>query len=206
MKEIPLLILLALALSLCRLTDSLTGKKSGLSNSESGSAAGSEPVERPSPTEGQRRALEGGQTVTWDQQGITWTLPKGWNRMTVESKQFNYGAPGNTAFLIASISPMDENFPTEISLKAFYDGANTRRKNGEVDELRYLELDGLKGVSFREANPEQPDGIRRLQWIAYRKYAGQTQMLNFILSSSGKNFPARQDDLYAILYSTRLAK
>ena len=144
MKHIPVLLILAFALSLCN----LTGKKAGLSNSNS--ATGGEAVDHPQPTAAQIQALAGGQTVNWEQQGITWTLPKGWSKLTVESKQFNYGAPGNAAFIIASISPMDENFPTDISLKAFYDGANTRKKNGEVDELHYLELDGLKGVEFRD--------------------------------------------------------
>jgi hypothetical protein len=99
---------------------------------------------------------------------------------------------------------MGEDFPTAISLKAYYDSTATRKKNGEVDELRYLEIDGVKGVQFREANPEKPDDIRRLQWIAYRKFAGQTQMVNLILSGSGKSFPTRQDEMYAILYSTKL--
>jgi hypothetical protein len=198
MKNIFGLAVLAFALSLCN----LTGKKADL-NANSGT--GGTAVDKPHPTEAQQQALAGGQTATWDQQGISWTLPKGWNKMDVDSKQFNYGAPGNTAFLIGSISPMSAAFPTDISLKAFYDGANTRKQNGEVDELRYLELDGLKGIQFREANPEHADGIRRLQWMAYRKYAGQTQLVNLILSSSGKNFPAHQDELYAILYSTKIS-
>lgn len=206
MKHIPLLILLAFSLSLCKLTDKLTDKKTDSSNTSAGSSASTGGgVEHPNPTTAQTQALEGGQSVKWEQQDITWTLPKGWNKMTVESKQFNYGAPGNAAFIIASISPLDENFPTDVSLNAFYDGARTRQKNGEIDELRWLELDGLKGVEFREANPERPDGIRRLQWIAYRKYNGQTQMIDFILSSSGKEFPSQQDALYGILYSTKLA-
>jgi hypothetical protein len=213
MKQIPLLIAMALALSLCNITEKFSSKSSNQSNSGTGGASttgggsaatGGEPVDHPEPTAAQTKALEGGQEVKWDQQGITWTLPAGWNKQTVETKMFNYGAPGNTAFLIASISPMGEDFPTDISTKAFYDGAVTRKKNGEVDELRYLEIDGVKGVEFREVNPETPDGIRRLQWIAYRKFAGQVQMVNLILSSSGKNFPARQDELYAILYSTKL--
>ena len=99
---------------------------------------------------------------------------------------------------------LGEDFPTAVSLKAYYDGAVQRKKNGELDQLRYMEIDGVKGVEFREVNPEKPDDIRRLQWIAYRKFAGQTQMVNLILSSNGKTFPARQDELYAILYSMKL--
>lgn len=211
MKLIPLLIALALSLSLCNITDRFTSKNANQTGSGSSTTAGSgaaetgtETVEHPEPTAAQTRALEGGESVKWDQQAISWTLPAGWKKQTVETKQFTYGAPGNSAFLIASISPMGEDFPTAISLKAFYDGEVTRKKNGEVDELRYMEIDGVKGVQFREVNPEKPDDIRRLQWIAYRKFAGQTQMVNIILSSNGKNFPGRQDELYAILYSTKL--
>ena len=99
---------------------------------------------------------------------------------------------------------MDETFPTDVSIKAFYDGAKTRAKNGEVDELKWVEIDGLKGVQFREANPEKPDGIRRLQWLAYRKFAGQVQMVNVMLASDGKDFDAHKDEMYGILYSTKL--
>jgi hypothetical protein len=200
MKKLPLLVVLTIAVSAC----SLIGKKTD-SDAGSSVSAGGASATRPVPTAAQTQALAGGQTVKWEQQDITWTLPKGWNKMTVETKDFNYGAPGNAAFFNASISLMDASFPTDISIKAFYDGAVTRQKNGEVDELRWLELDGLKGVQFRESNPEHPDGIRRLQWLAYRKYNGQTQMVNLNLSSSGKDFPAHQDELYAILYSTKLA-
>ena len=210
MKQIPLLIALALTLSLCNLTERFTSKNtnqpgSGSSTTTGGAAgSGTETVDHPEPTAAQTKALEGGQSVKWDQQGMSWTLPAGWNKQTVETKQFTYGAPGYSAFMTASISPMGEDFPTAVSLKAFYDGAVTRKKNGEVDELRYLEIDGVKGVQFREVNPEKADDIRRLQWIAYRKFAGQTQMVDLILSSNGKNFPGRQDELYAILYSTKL--
>jgi hypothetical protein len=99
---------------------------------------------------------------------------------------------------------MDESFPTESSIKAFYDGAKTRLKNGEVDEVKWIEIDGLKGVQFREANPEKPDDFRRLQWMAYRNYAGQVQLVNIMLSSNGTGFSKHQDAMYGVLYSTKL--
>jgi hypothetical protein len=115
-------------------------------------------------------------------------------------------SPGSSdaASMIVNISAMGESFPTDASIKAFYDGAKGRAKNGEVDELKWLEIDGLKGVQFREANPEKPDGIRRLQWMAYRKYAGQVQLVNLILSSSGKGFPTHSDEMYGVLYSMKI--
>jgi hypothetical protein len=119
---------------------------------------------------------------------------------------FVWRSPGGSdaATLIVNISPMDENFPTDASIKAFYDGAKTRAKNGEVDELKWVEIDGLKGVQFRESNPEKPDDSRRLQWMAYRKFAGQVQFVNLMLATQGKDFERHKDAMYGILYSTKL--
>ncbi|HEY0322252.1 MAG TPA: hypothetical protein VGC66_14930 [Pyrinomonadaceae bacterium] len=210
MKQIPLLLLLAFSLSLCNLAERFTGKKTENANSNTSSnstksgSTSNEPVEKANPTAAQKAALEGGQTVKWDQQGITWTLPANWREMSVETKMFNYGTP--PTFIIVSISPMADDFPTDTSLNAFYQQAQTRMKQGEVDEVKWLELDGVKGVQFREANPEKPDDIRRLQWMTYRKYAGQSQLVNVILSSNGKTFPKVQDTLYGVLYSTKIVQ
>lgn len=179
-------------------TSGSTAPPTGSSNS----TASNEQVERPNPTSAQTAALEGGQTVTWDQQGITWTLPKNWNKMSVEKEMFNWG--GGTTFLIVNISALGDTFPMDAALQAAYTGAQTNYKNGKYEELRWLELDGLKGVSFREAMPENPGDPRRLQWQAYRKYAGQIQLVNLILSTSGGNFAKHQDEFYAILYSTKI--
>ena len=77
-------------------------------------------------------------------------------------------------------------------------------KNGVLDELRWLEIDGVKGVQFRESNPDKPDGFRRTQWITFRKYAGQVQQVNIIISTDGKDYPRHSDAIYGVLYSTKL--
>lgn len=208
MKLIPVVLLLGFALSLCNLTNKL--KSSNNLNAPGRTASkSSEPgsdAERPNPTDAQTAALAGGKTAKWDAQGMEWTVPPKWTETTNESKQLLWRSPGgwDAANLIVSISPMDENFPTDIGINASYDQAKSRMKNGEVDEVKWVELDGLKGVQFREANPEKPDGIRRLQWLAYRKYAGQVQLVNLMLSSSGAGFPKHQDAMYGVLYSTKI--
>jgi hypothetical protein len=208
MKHIPVLLVLGLALSLCNLTSKLKSSNSsrgvGKSTSSSGDAGGD--AEHATPSAAQMQALAGGKDIKWDQQGMSWTVPPSWKEESNESKELIWRSPGgaDAANLIVSISPMDESFPTDISIRAFYDGAKTRQKNGEVDELKWLEIDGLRGVEFREANPEKPDGFRRLQWMAYRKYAGQVQLVNLMLSTNGKGFPGHQDEMYGVLYSTRL--
>jgi hypothetical protein len=208
MKLIPVVLVLGFALSLCNLTNKL---KTSTNSNEPGKTASSSSessgeAEPATPTAAQTEALAGGQTVQWDQQGMSWTVPPKWTQASNESKMLVWRSPGGSdaANLIVNISAMDESFPTDVSIKAFYDGAKTRAKNGEVDEVKWLEIDGLKGVEFRESNPETPDGIRRLQWMAYRKYAGQVQLVNLMLSSSGKGFPKHQDAMYGVMYSTKI--
>lgn len=187
-------------------TSSTGASSTATGTTSSADVTGGQEVEKPSPTAAQLATLEGGQEAKWDQQGMSWTVPKGWKKMSVETKSLLWSGRdgGDLASLIVNISPMAEDFPTDISLKAFYDGAVTRKKNGEVDDVRWLEIDGVKGVAFREAMPEGADDARRLQWLTYRKYAGQTQMVNLMLATAGRSFEKHQDAFYAILYSTKL--
>jgi len=206
MKHLPVIVAMVLVVAACNLTSKL--RKNDNVNSSSSSSGeptmiGSDPVEQPAPTAAQIAALANGQSVKWDEQGISWTLPPNWKKQSVSNEMFNYGS-GDGAFLIVNISAMAPDFPTDISLKAFHEGAKVREKNGQVDELKWLALDGQRGVEFRESKPQMADDIRRLQWMTYRKYAGQTQLVNFILSSRGDNFTKHEDALYGILYSTKL--
>lgn len=215
MKKISLTLALCLAMTACGLTDKRPeqANTSGASSSSSSSTpsgsnpstasdAGGEAVERPEPTGAQTAALAGGQTFNWDQQGITWTFPAKWKKVKAETEQMTWSS-GDGGFMTVSISTFDENFPADISLKAMYDQNKGLKKNGKIDELRYLELDGLKGVQYRES-PEKDDDFKRLMWLAYRKYAGQTQLVNVNISTNKKTFPKLQDEFYAVLYSTKL--
>ena len=210
MKTIPVLLLLGFALSLCNLSEKFkkSGSTSGSSNSSSSSGGSSaKSGEHGTPTAEQTAALAGGQQAKWDRQGMSWTVPAKWTQEQNESKSFMWRSPGggDAASLIVNISPMDESFPVDASIQAEYDGQKTRAKNGEVDELKWVEIDGLTGVQFREANPEHPDDSRRLQWIAFRKYLGQVQQINIMLATQGKDFDRHKDAMYGVLYSTKIA-
>lgn len=212
MRQISLIILLGLAFSLCNLTNKLkpggntnTSSTAPVSKSSPTSSSG-DLVEQPNPTAAQTTALAGGQEVKWDQQGIMFTVPPKWNEATNETKMLVWRSPGSWdgASLIVNISLLAESFPTEMSLNGFYENARTRAKNGEVDEVKWLAIDGVKGLQFRESNPEAPDDQRRLQWLGYRKYAGQLQLVNLMLAARGKDFARHQDAIYGILYSTKI--
>lgn len=205
MKNILLVLLIGLALSLCNLSERF--KKGSSTSGPAGSGTISRTSEPGKATAEQTAALAGGREVKWERQGMSWTIPPNWTEETNDSKMFVLRSPGggDAASLIVSISPMDESFPVDSSIQAAFEQAESRAKNGEVDEVKWVEIDGLKGVQFREANPEKPDGHRRLQWMAHRKYLGQVQLISLMLASEGKDFERHKNAMYGILYSTKVA-
>jgi hypothetical protein len=208
MKHIVAVTLIGFALSLCNLSERLhkgnTNSGSSSSGSSSSSSGGS--VEPGRATAEQIAALSGGQQIKWERQGMSWTVPPGWTEQENESKSFTWRSPGGdgAANLIVSISPMPDSFPTDTANDASYQQAKDRAKAGEVDEVKWVEIDGLKGVQFREATQEHPGDARRLQWLSYRKYLGQVQGINIMLATDSKDFERHKNALYGILYSTKI--
>ena len=214
MKSIALVGLIMFALSFCGLSERFKSAQNGSNSGSSGSnsstsssktGSSSSDVEKATMSPEQQQAIAGGETVSWDQQGINWTVPKGWKKMDVSKLQFNYQSP-DSAFLLVSISEMPDDFPMEISQKAYYDQAMQQLKQGHYASVRMLNIDGIDGVEFVEAPPEDKDGIRRHQWIAYRSYLGQKQQLNVMTSTSQTKFDKHKDDFSAIMYSMKATK
>lgn len=217
MKLLLPLGMLVLALSFCsRLGDMIgqttkTETKPDAANSANSNSS-NEPksdddsyAEKPELTMSQQDIIDGGEQIEWTDQDIKWTVPKNWKKMSVSNTSFNYQSP-DLAFLLANISNMPNDFPAETSLKATYDSSLQQLKNGKYEKVRYLEIDGIKGVEFTETMPEDKGDARRHQWIAYRTYQGNVQMLNIMLSTKGSNFEKHRDDFPAILYSMEIAK
>ena len=144
--------------------------------------------------------------MTWTGQDITWTLPEDWTEQNEDETSLQWSSPAPFAFLIANISEMGPpgQFPTEISLNAYHDQATAKLKSGDYREVKWMELDGVKGVMWREDTPAGQDDVQRLQWMGYRDYLGQTQLVNIILSSEARYASQHEDTLYGILYSTKI--
>lgn len=201
---------LTFAMTFCGIGDRLKQMTGGANadpgNSASNSSTTSDSkVDKPTLTASQQTISDASSEVKWDDQGISFKVPSGWPKMDVKKESFNYGSPAN-GFLIASISVMPDSFPADVSIKATYDSALEQLKQGKYEKVRWLEIDGVKGVEWVEAVPEDKDGIRRHQWIAFRRYQGQNQQLNIIISTNGKNFERQQDAFASILYSMEIAK
>src|SRR5438045_4067154 len=127
MKLLPVLLLLGFSLSICNLTKSKTAAPGGSSTS---SSSDSVVPEKANPSAAQTAALAGGETVKWDEQGMSWTIPPKWTKVESDRNSFTARSPGgfDAANLIVSISAMAEDFPTDSSLKATFDQAKTRMK------------------------------------------------------------------------------
>jgi hypothetical protein len=206
MKSILSLGIIMFALTFCGLGErlkQLSGSSNSGTNSSSSSSSGS--AEKPKPTAAQQAIMDSATETTWDAQGISWRLPAAWKKMSVMKESFNYGSPA-TGFLIASISVLPDNFPSDISLEATHTSALEQLKQGKYENVRYLEIDGVKGVEWTETMPEIKDGARRHQWIAFRNYLGQNQQLNIMVSTDGDKFDKHRDTFAAIMYSMKIPK
>jgi len=181
---------------------------SSTSNSRSNAPGTDEPgvtTEKAVPTDAQKAIIDGGTETKWEQQGLAWKLPAGWKKMDVSKDSFNYSSADN-AFLLVNISEMSDSFPMDVSLKAYHTQALDQLKNGKYESVKMVEIDGIPGVEFVEAMPEDKSGPRRHQWIGYRTYLGQKQQLNVMTSTKGSNFDKHTDDFSAILYSMTSVK
>jgi hypothetical protein len=202
--------ILFFALTFCGLGDRLKNLSSSGSNSSGNSGGkrsetGGSGAETPTLTAQQQSIQDASTETKWDEQGMSWKLPVGWPKMQVLKESFNYGAPAN-GFLIASISVMSADFPSQSSIEATYTQALEMLKQGKYESARWLEIDGVKGVEWVEAMPEIKDGPRRHQWIAFRNYQGQNQQLNVMVSTDGNKFDKQRDTFAAIMYSMKIAK
>jgi hypothetical protein len=213
MKSLLALGLIFFAMTFCNLSERLKqAAGSATSNSNTSTAKPKTPTssddataEKAEMTPAQQAIADGGKETTWDTQGISWKLPAGWNKMAVQKESINYGSP-DKGFLIASVSVMPDSFPSDESLKATYESALEQLKQGKYESVRYADIDGVKGVEWTEAMPEDKDGPRRHQWIAFRHYLGQNQQLNVMVSTKGSAFDKRRDDFTAVLYSMKIPK
>ena len=206
MKSLFGIAMLIFALSFCNLSERFGQLQSAAdATNPAGPDADSTVAQEAILNEEQQKIADSANPVEWEGQGITFRLPVGFSKMNVGKEQFNYGSPAS-GFVIGSISTMPANFPSETSIKGTYDNALEQLKQGKYEDVRWLEIDGITGVEWIEAMPEDKSGPRRHQWIAFRNYQGQNQQLNIMVSTDGSKFDDRRDAFTAILYSMKIAQ
>jgi biopolymer transport protein ExbD len=154
----------------------------------------------------QIRLDTGEQTIKWEEQGMKFTLPAGWHKKALLGQgpeMFRFEGPGG-ATLSIWVRDNQEGVDVEEGLRKDYEFRLKRQQSGELDEVRYLELDGVKGLLSRYSERKADEREINLQWQAFRRYKGKLQFVSIGLWGSVNGPTERQRELSGILYSTKL--
>lgn len=190
-----------------------TGEMPGFGGPSSKRAGAAPPESLPppawepaSPTPEQAAALRGGKAVTWEKQAMRFTVPADFSEAQVTDVSFWYQNTDGSIALVASANPLGYAVQPEAHLESLYSQQRPRLKSGTYDDLRYLEVDGVKGVVWRERPTDGQRTPRRLQWTAFRKHDGESQSIGVTITAPGDVFKKNEDLIYAILYSAKIAQ
>jgi biopolymer transport protein ExbD len=144
------------------------------------------------------------QEAAWKEQGLSFTLPSGWSRIELETPMpdtMNWKGQQGARLLIDVLSGRETSSP-DSELQTEYERRLYQQKQGKFDEVRYLTLDGVKGLLRRSTDKERVS----LHWDTFRKHEGKFQYLNVYLSVPTYSFKQRESELYGILYSIHFAQ
>jgi Biopolymer transport protein ExbD/TolR len=154
----------------------------------------------------------GGQRVTLSEQGISFVQPVGWRRdesAEANEGEFAWHGPDRTMLRVqvAFARPEDTSGSIEEETDRFY----RDHKEGGSEDVRLLEIDGVRGVHFL-VDDEWPYGgyemerSRFIRWSGQRMYRGRRQIIFAVLSSPVRSFSRHRATLYGILNSIRFIR
>ncbi len=145
----------------------------------------------------------GGRTITWVEQNISVTVPAGWRKGETwdeSSRSFRLKGAENASLSVGLGYETDAVFSPENELARVFENMKVGQKEGRYEEVRYLEIDGVKGLLSRSVDK----GEQTISWIAFRKRGTKLQYVQVFLSTSGPSFNRQPDELYNILSSIKL--
>ena len=152
--------------------------------------------------------LKNTQTFVWAETGLSLALTKGW-RMDSEINDDNQRkmiGPDNSRFSVwvTTYESQFGNRSIEDETNDFY---KAHENSGEED-LRYLEVDGVKGVHYLRNDKGwdekyQPQDQKHIIWNAQRMYNGTQQGINVTISCPSRNFAKDRETLYWLLQSIK---
>lgn len=150
----------------------------------------------------QKKIIANGKELDWKVNGLSWKIPKDSNKLLERDMILTYRSPSSVT-LVASVTP-SQSYDRAVSIiKGHYEQAVINEKNNLVEQVRYLELDGIKGIEFIEKIPNN-DGWQRHQWIAYREFNKQPQIISVMCGTEVADFENNKDICAATLYSIKV--
>ena len=137
-----------------------------------------------SPTNGQSKQSNG-QTVRWDKHNISYTIPADWakdNSLSQEDEKrgdkiidgFVWRGQQDQRFE-STIETSDTDFPASIEEMLAADYESSKSGPVKLEDLRYLEINGVKGLYYRMPSEDSVNG----NWITYRHFKGKAQLIGF---------------------------
>lgn len=121
------------------------------------------------------------QTIGWEKYAITFSVPSDWTKDTslsdredklgdhITDEQVWRGAKNQRFELLVDTS--DTDFPASIDEMLEAD-LKSSSGNSAYQDVRYLEINGVKGLSWRQVDDEL-----NIRWLTYRHYNGKAQMI-----------------------------
>jgi hypothetical protein len=148
-----------------------------------------------------------GKTITWAEKGISFTVPKDWQRdKNDESDDMTWIGPANAKILIhiAPYKPESGNASIESETAEFYES----HKRYNEENLRYLEISGVKGVYYLRSQKgwdehSRPQDQKLTVWAGQRMYKGVRQVIFVHVTSPAETFTKDRNELYEILQSIK---
>ncbi len=147
------------------------------------------------------------QTIRWEKHSISFTIPSDWtkdNSLSTEDDKIGsrtidgqvWRGPKNQKieFLVDTSDPEFPIAPEDM-LAADYESS----KSGPVklEDLRYLDVNGVKGLYYRMPPSEERVNAH---WLTYRRYRGKRQSISVDLGG----LPQDLEHLNSILSSVKL--
>lgn len=156
-------------------------------------------------------AVANGQQYTWADGGVSVTLPKNWEKRSESPAGFRWMISYDSKLQISDlainvnemINPRGE-IPAD-ALESDMRFQLNQQKAGKVAEVKYLTIDGVKGVFHREADGNAPYNARGLVWKSLRTFRGKRQLLLFNLTVTERNNAKFRGELEKILYSIKFS-
>jgi hypothetical protein len=147
-------------------------------------------------------------------EGASISEPKKYGDVTWTDYSYEWKTQGDKrdlaldVYVLVSITNWDNGFPAELGggspeaiLERRYAGTEANKKSGKIEELTLLEVDGVKGIFFRE--PESLDKNRiQLYWSTYRYHKTKAQHLSILIHGVRSD----SDALMKIISSARLVQ
>src|SRR5262249_23143328 len=144
-----IVLLLAIAVSLSRWLPSSSGISMWLTRSlpdPQGNRA-----EQPVLSPAERAALATGVEQTWDEQGLSWTLPQDWTGSEQRRRSFTAGE--RNVPLFANVTRFSDDFDPGGIVGIGLANLKEKERHQEVEDVRVVELAGVPGVLYREVRP-----------------------------------------------------